>query len=128
MGVLYESFQHNKIARLINTSGRWYTCKVYKENQYHEQDLENPDIVRFKGVMHYSSAKPVVLEEGTVTTAKAKTEALLCLYETVRGLKIGSLLLEERSGLRYEVLHIDNLQEAGFACSILLRRVVGDGI
>ena len=128
MGVLYESFQHNKIARLVRTSGRWYTGTVYKEDQYHEKTTEDPLVIRFKGVMHYSSAKASTSEEGTVTTVKAKTETLLCLYEDAAPLRIGSTVHEEATGLLYEVLNVNNLQEAGFACSIALRRLVGNGI
>lgn len=115
------SSQLNKVRRLINTEGVWFTFSKQAKNEFGEPTETQESTVRFKGVYHETTSY-LKKSTGDASTIKTKSSPMiLCLYDAVSFLTAEFTLLYK--GKKYRIGDIKDIAEAGIVCDISLEEI-----
>ena len=115
------NFQLNKIRRLINTEGTWFTFSKEGKNEFNEPNGVKTSTVRLKGIYHETTSYLKKSTDDAATVRAKSSPMILCLYEASSFLDLEFTLAYR--GKLYRIGEIKDIAESGVACDISLEEV-----
>lgn len=115
------NFQLNKVRRLINTGGTWFTFSKQGKNEFNEPNGVETSTVRLKGIYHETTSYLKKASDDAATVRAKPSPMILCLYEASSFLDLEFTLTYR--GKLYRIGEIKDIAESGVACDISLEEV-----
>lgn len=114
-------FQLNKVRRLINTGGAWFTFSKKEKNDFGEPNDQEESTVRLRGIYHETTSYLKKTTDDAATVRAKSSPMILCLYEASSFLDTEFTLTYR--GKLYRIGEIKDIAESGVVCDISLEEV-----
>ena len=115
------NFQLNKVRRLINTGGTWFTFSKQGKNEFNEPNGVETSTVSLKGIYHETTSYLKKSTDDAATVRAKSSPMILCLYEASSFLDREFTLAYR--GKLYCIGEIKDIAESGVICDISLEEV-----
>lgn len=115
------SAQLNKVRRLVNTEGTWFTFSKQGKNEFNEPNGVDVSTVRLKGIYHETTSYLKKTADDAATVRTKSSPMILCLYEASSFLDTEFTLTYR--GKLYRIGEIKDIAESGVACDISLEEI-----